>query len=539
MDDVIILSDDEEPVKNAAATVHIGEVRRLNLNDLGITSNVRFGMPKVLQTRALSMHQNATNGNRNKPLPSAPRKRSSTTNLENIRPPKQRLDNYEEIVDKRIEEYIFEAFYETTRPQRRSTRFSTKKKVDGKFVCTFNTRKCVKVSEDIVTFINHLWAHVNHDIPGVVLAGTEQNMLMQNCDPAILTTANENNLKKLRTCQYCSLSFRTVHQRTVHENAVHVHTNSPTVCYICEKNFDSVAIFRSHMYEHNSKEAPYSCKQCRYRTSIRSFLFEHYLDNHTKETILCPICLWQCDLPTSVRANKFVNVNSYVTHMRQHARPNGANHCNMCALNFLSPEELCHHRNSDHNDIPSNWTVKTRRLDEGPSKTRTSLSAKITALQKQFFTTKEGQRIADEVSCSSMMERGGYDTSSTGNVLYQCKCGKLNSYNGNRAASHFHRCRSHIYDIQKDVQKHHDSDCDDEQDEIKLFNVYPPFSDIELFRIRKKKKNNEEVDEGGELRLRETVLPEISDLPTIRLTSYKLDKKMEERIAEILKKVAD
>lgn len=158
--------------------------------------------------------------------------------------------------------------------------------------------------------------------------------------------------------------------------------------------------------------------------------------------LFCPICLYQEDLRPNTRRTKHIFVRGFFDHMFKHVTT-PQHRCRMCALSFNAEDELNHHRQNDHCFLNPLWATSDRPVVHEPTKTRLPKKNKIAILQKKFMESLEGRRISDEV-VKGTEERLGYDTTNVNGTLFVCSCGSFKSYNGNRTASHFHRCRRPI-----------------------------------------------------------------------------------------------
>uniref|UniRef100_A0A1I7T8P2 C2H2-type domain-containing protein n=1 Tax=Caenorhabditis tropicalis TaxID=1561998 RepID=A0A1I7T8P2_9PELO len=282
----------------------------------------------------------------------------------------------------------------------------------------------------------------------------------------------------MRTCEFCNVAFVNIFLKQQHVSKVHLSKESlPFTCNICEIDLETETGYQAHMKKHISGESPYHCQKCKYRTSVRKYFYEHFVDKHSNEALVCPICLHQEDLRPSTRRSKHIFVRSFVEHMQLHATCQQFR-CHTCSLSFNKRNELEAHRSGHHTLLNNLWQVHERPKLNEHEKARMSRRMKISSLQRRFLETLEGHRITDETACSSGAERLGFDTTASGDTLYECACG-FNSYNGNRTASHFHKCRKAIQfqDIERDreVVRHEG----DPEDELEIFAIYPQPTETE------------------------------------------------------------
>lgn len=75
----------------------------------------------------------------------------------------------------------------------------------------------------------------------------------------------------------------------------------------------------SHLNLHGEDDAPYHCRKCRYRTSIRIHLLDHFVRFHSNtRTLLCPFCLLTFNVGNQYSSSSVVTCNPFVEHMHQH-----------------------------------------------------------------------------------------------------------------------------------------------------------------------------------------------------------------------------
>ncbi|CAN86598.1 C2H2-type domain-containing protein [Caenorhabditis elegans] len=426
--------------------------------------------------------------------------------------------------------YMFEAT-ESYEPSRRSSRYNTKK-IEGKFMCSYNPTKCYKLCGSVVEVINHIWAHVIHDPPLPPIEKKESkddgmfSCLLRNSDAAQLAENSALSLKRLQTCQFCNAVFRTVHLKTIHVVKCHMEQDHlDTTCNICELDFGNSIALNTHMKKHISGEAPYNCQKCKYRTSVRAFFYQHFIEKHSNDsrTLLCPICLHHEDLRPNVRRSKHIFVREFVNHMRSHAL-GPQMRCHVCALTFTSRLLLEAHRTNDHTMLNSLWQVIERKSVHETEREHMSKRNKIGLLQRRFFETLEGRRINDEVACAGDKEREGFDLTTTGDTLFECECG-FKSWNGNRTASHYHKCRRSINDIERKREIVRLGS--DPKEELELFAVYPQPTNTEA-ETEEATLRKIHLERGDPLPILEDIVYQpIDDLPLLKMLSKNHDKSLE------------
>lgn len=506
------------------ATAHISGFKPLDLGIIGIAPTVainnrmsaagsaskRVSMPVSRIPRPLgsiaSSSQNVPisatkksnigirSGDRVSPATLARLTQSSTSRTRNG----QNASNYKQVYEGH---YMFDAT-EAFEPSRRSTRLSAKK-IEGRFVCSYNLLICHKICKTATEFINHLWAHVVYDpVSKMKQKEAKENGVYMPLALADTISLSSNSLlavKKQRTCEYCNTTFTSRHFKQEHLIKCH-QEHGDAVCNICELDFPTTKQCDTHLDDvHPLGDSPYHCKKCKYRTSVRQYLFEHFIDKHINEAIICPLCVYQEDLSPTVRRTKLIALKNFENHMRLHATRVQLR-CRMCALSFNSRAELDTHRVEDHSPLDPLWIVNERHDIHQMRIARTIRISKIFTHNKKHLSTREGSRITDEVACQGNGERGGYDLTSISKVLHKCDCG-YKTWNGNRTASHRHRCQKPFKDIER-VREivRNDGDPDDELD---IFAVYPQPTlteketknshDIKLRKLRLEKDDENKV----------------------------------------------
>lgn len=417
--------------------------------------------------------------------------------------------------------YMFDAT-EAFEPSRRSTRLSTKK-IEGKFVCSYNLLICHKICKTATEFINHLWSHVVYDpVSKTNPQEAKENGVYMPVALADTVSFSSNSLlavKKAKTCEYCNTTFtsrcfKQQHLITCHQD----HTDA--VCNICELDFPSSKTCDTHLDDvHPLGDSPYHCRKCKYRTSVRQYLFEHFIDKHINDAIICPLCAYQEDLSPTVRRTKLISLRNFEAHMRLHAT-NVQFRCRKCALSFNNRSELDAHRIEDHIPLDPLWIVNERHEIQKMRISRTIRLPKTVTYQKKHLRSREGNRITDEVACQGSLERGGYDTTSISNTLHNCDCG-FKTWNGNRTASHRHRCQRPF----KDIERTNETVCNegDPEDELDIFAVYPQHTMTEketnmLSEVKLRKLHLEKVDDN-KIRTANIVFEPIDNLLMMKIVA--------------------
>lgn len=164
--------------------------------------------------------------------------------------------------------------------------------MSSRFQCSYNPIQCYKICSSTIEVINHAWSHVVHDPPPHINrsnrppsnANFEEAFLNGEGSQSILANNSSMILNRMQTCESCNVKFETVFKKQQHYVQCHVNQDSvETVCNICETDFQTVGGLTAHMQKHVAGDAPYHCKKCKYRTSVRSFYFQHFVDKHANE----------------------------------------------------------------------------------------------------------------------------------------------------------------------------------------------------------------------------------------------------------------
>ncbi|CAI2301606.1 unnamed protein product [Caenorhabditis sp. 36 PRJEB53466] len=510
------------------ATAHIGAVNKISLEQLGIrrltdvynkNQRLRSGevegeirqSPAVASVRATGLRTQK----RSSPvaMPAASSNYVPTTTASTSR---TRANAANQAEFKYSGHYMFEAT-EGFDHNRRSTR--NFKRIDGKFICSFNSAKCYVLCSGAVGTINHAWAHVVSDAPPLPAPKTIKRgdgFIYSDGSEIVLSDNSKLETRRMHTCPYCNALFQTAFQKTKHLTRCHLsREESPnSLCHICETDLESELVLRSHMLKHKPGESPYVCAKCKYRTSVRAFFYQHYIERHSTETLVCPICLQHFELVPTVRRQKRIEVTLFMNHMRDHAYGKQWR-CGSCALQFNDESRWREHREKDHDPLTRTWNVVERTEIVINTRAVGSKKHRLQMAQKAFFETTEGKRINDEVACKDGAERLGHDTSAWGNTLHTCACG-FQSYNGNRTASHFHKCRQLI--VSRDHDRERPVRDEDPSEELILFNVYPPLShsEIETKAIEEENRRKIVIDQTNDI-MKDLVYQPQQDLRLLKM----------------------
>ncbi|CAJ0942865.1 unnamed protein product, partial [Mesorhabditis belari] len=248
--------------------------------------------------------------------------------------------------EKRLETYIFSAEGKIN---------DKSEKIKLKFMCTY--QKCNKILQGNVALISHLWAHIVEHTPAECGYRKQQK--------------NFSYIQSV-TCKQCLLSFVSPYRLQIHYTKCHSRITEAalnTACQICEKEVPSLL---EHLALHPPMVAPYACqvKSCKYRSSQRTVLFDHYMQHHANCMYLCcPFCTYTKKLLQSqLRTKAAITCHSFVDHIAEHGRVLTRYRCSNCAYSFLSLGDMKRHWTSDHKknvilDHQIKWTIKQLRTD--------------------------------------------------------------------------------------------------------------------------------------------------------------------------------
>uniref|UniRef100_A0AC34GVQ7 C2H2-type domain-containing protein n=1 Tax=Panagrolaimus sp. ES5 TaxID=591445 RepID=A0AC34GVQ7_9BILA len=212
----------------------------------------------------------------------------------------------------------------------------------GQFRCT--SLNCNKVLSNNVSFMYHLWAHVG---------------FFQKRD---YSAENEEmtDEKFTRICTICLRMFETACEKTKHY--LEVHRGVATVngfCHMCEiVDYDGV---HASNIKHRQNELPYECKRCKFRSSSRMALIDHFSKAHIGTTLLiCPFCPYTTQITASERLKPIVLAKNYVNHVTEHGELI-AKKCSCCSYKFIDDEQFKKHTKCHQNE-QHKWNVQTKHF---------------------------------------------------------------------------------------------------------------------------------------------------------------------------------
>uniref|UniRef100_A0A0R3RIS1 C2H2-type domain-containing protein n=1 Tax=Elaeophora elaphi TaxID=1147741 RepID=A0A0R3RIS1_9BILA len=230
-----------------------------------------------------------------------------------------------------LDSYCYES-YDPKAPAFEAQQFN------AKFRCSVGN--CRMLLSNNVSFMFHLWAHLTEFNYGGGL----------NCP---------REMHQLCRCPQCLHIFPTAYRLQIHYDNVHSVTPSSSTCKICEITVDA----SKHRQIHGDFDAPFHCRKCRYRTSMRTHFIDHFVRFHSNtRTLLCPFCLYSYVIPTDKRSS-VISGREYVKHFLLHQEDNYS--CNQCSLKFLRHTDKFAHR-KEHTQPNLKWIsrsiqVHTRR----------------------------------------------------------------------------------------------------------------------------------------------------------------------------------
>ncbi|MCP9264770.1 Pogo transposable element with ZNF domain [Dirofilaria immitis] len=137
-----------------------------------------------------------------------------------------------------LDSYCYES-YDPKAPPFEAQQFS------AKFQCS--VENCRMLLSNNISFMFHLWAHLTEFNYGTGL----------NCP---------REMHRFCRCPQCLHLFPTAYRLQIHYDNVHSVTPSSSTCKICEITVDE----SKHGRIHGDFDAPFHCRKCRYRTSMRS-----------------------------------------------------------------------------------------------------------------------------------------------------------------------------------------------------------------------------------------------------------------------------
>ncbi|EFO24408.2 zinc finger protein [Loa loa] len=230
-----------------------------------------------------------------------------------------------------LDSYCYES-YDPRAPPFEAQQFS------AKFRCSVGN--CRMLLSNNVSFMFHLWAHLTEFSYGSSL----------NCP---------REMHRFCRCPQCLHLFPTAYRLQIHYDNVHSATPSSSTCKICEITVDE----SKHRKIHGDFDAPFHCRKCRYRTSMRTHFIDHFVRFHSNtRTLLCPFCL-NCYVIPRDNTSSMISEREYVRHFLLHQEENYG--CDQCSLKFIRHADKIAHRR-EHTQpnlkwISKNIQVHTRR----------------------------------------------------------------------------------------------------------------------------------------------------------------------------------
>uniref|UniRef100_A0A915B2X7 C2H2-type domain-containing protein n=2 Tax=Parascaris univalens TaxID=6257 RepID=A0A915B2X7_PARUN len=204
---------------------------------------------------------------------------------------------------------------------------------NARFKCCYE--RCRKILSNNVSLMFHVWTHVVCGRP----------------------SEGEDSLSRLELaslCPQCLTIFPTPFAMQAHYVDVHSENPSTATCNVCEITVEQ----DSHLNLHGEDDAPYHCRKCRYRTSIRIHLLDHFVRFHSNtRTLLCPFCLLTFNVANHYSNSSVVTCNPFVEHMHQH-RTSKQIRCWSCALKFIRQSDRKMHKR-DHTRRNPKWVSRS------------------------------------------------------------------------------------------------------------------------------------------------------------------------------------
>ncbi|CAJ0593424.1 unnamed protein product [Cylicocyclus nassatus] len=364
-----------------------------------------------------------------------------------------------------------------------------------KFRCQYPS--CRRVLTGNVSFVCHLWAHIaawkeyDPKSPNYPASTESGSPGLANC--------KRNDVDILSTCPTCTARFHTPYLMQVH--FTRCHSRQPqavnrATCAICERDVRSdvgtASALRTHLLAHEPNDAPYHCKRCRYRCTVRMHLFDHFVREHKNtSTLMCPFCTFTTVVPSYQRKRPVIRASEFVYHMISHESEARLG-CDHCALSFSSLMEKQKHR-KEHSAVNPKWTL-TYRNPETRSRPRSRL---VCPEQKPLYQCSKCASSSESnanhkkcIACITLAfneslygkRRAITDTSlrrgidslqcSIRGMRFRCKCG-LSTRNGNRMALHYYYCHKDFDVVETDDEFPEQNESDEAEDklEAQLFSV--------------------------------------------------------------------
>ncbi|KAH7717181.1 zinc finger protein [Aphelenchoides avenae] len=241
----------------------------------------------------------------------------------------------------------------------------------GYFKCTYEN--CGLRLPTNVTFMVHLWAHVVHFKPHY------EDDDVANLPRALSRTMPENKDRektkddeyRLCICPECLLVAKSPWRMQMHYHLVHKRHKAPgiTVCNVCEQTVQTEDFDAHVCQKHEDSNAPFSCKKCRYRTSMRCALLKHFTEEHCGSSMmLCPFCALAFDIPEDERDRPVATVTSYVHHMLQHSTERNVQcyskedhaRCSAKFSEHSTDKQIKWHVREHKESVPRSWDEQTK-----------------------------------------------------------------------------------------------------------------------------------------------------------------------------------
>ncbi|VBB33214.1 unnamed protein product [Acanthocheilonema viteae] len=223
-----------------------------------------------------------------------------------------------------LDSYCYES-YDPKAPPFETQQFN------AKFRCSVGN--CRMLLSNNVSFMFHLWAHLTEFNYGSGL----------NCP---------REMHRFCRCPQCLHLFPTAYRLQIHYDNVHSATPSSSTCKICEITVDE----SKHWQIHGDFDAPFHCRKCRYRTSIRTNYIDHFVRFHSNtRTLLCPFCLYSYVISRD-NTSSVISERGYVKHFLLHQEENYG--CNQCSLKFIRHADKFAHR-KEHTQPNLKWISKS------------------------------------------------------------------------------------------------------------------------------------------------------------------------------------
>ncbi|VDO26460.1 unnamed protein product [Onchocerca flexuosa] len=223
-----------------------------------------------------------------------------------------------------LDSYCYES-YDPKAPPFEAQQFS------AKFRCSVGN--CRMLLSNNISFMFHLWAHLTEFSYGSGL----------NCP---------REMHRFCRCPQCLHLFPTAYRLQIHYDNVHSATPSSSTCKICEITVDE----GKHRQIHGDFDAPFHCKKCRYRTSMRTHFIDHFVRFHSNtRTLLCPFCLCCYVIPKENTSSVIIE-REYAKHFLLHQKENY--NCDQCSLKFIRNADKIAHRR-EHSQPNLKWISKS------------------------------------------------------------------------------------------------------------------------------------------------------------------------------------